>query len=472
MDPLAARTLRTIRRRGLLDRGARVVAAVSGGSDSVALAYLLRELHEAGELALVSMAHFHHGLRGEAADEDERFCRELAERLSAPIDVERADVRALARETRASIEEAARAARYAFFERAATRARADRVAVGHTRDDQAETFLLRLFRGAGPRGLAGILPRVRAIVRPLLDTSRAELREYLGARGIAFREDETNRDTAIPRNRIRLEVLPYLRERVSPAVGDVLAREAEVAREDAEYLDDAARVAADTIVERRAAARAIDRAALLARPAAIARRIVRLAMAELAPGRFVGFAHVQAVLDLAAGAVPAGVDLPGQRAELIAGNVVLSSKGPGRAGSPPSPGFHYELPVPGEIWVSEGACAISAEKISRGAPERLLAGRGDLAVVRAAGLGDTLGVRGRRPGDAFRPLGLGGRKKLQDFFVDRKVPRTERDRVPLVVDARDRIVWVAGHAVAEDFRVTDGMEPVIILRLKQSGGTA
>ena len=219
--------LKTIEDHGLIPKRGRVTVALSGGPDSVALVHILRELATDGTFDLVGLAHFNHQLRGAAADEDEKFCREFAATLSLPIDVESTDVRVLARRYRTSIESAARQARYAFLERVAVRNRVERVAVGHTRDDQAETFILRLLRGAGTRGLSGIYPRMGSIVRPLLDVGRYELRDYLRDKCIAFRDDESNRDLRILRNRVRHELIPYLERRFSPGVVNVLGREAD-----------------------------------------------------------------------------------------------------------------------------------------------------------------------------------------------------------------------------------------------------
>src|SRR3990172_1651851 len=163
MRPLAARVRRTIRRHGLIPRGGRVVVAVSGGPDSVALLHLLLELGREGDLEVAAVAHFNHQLRGAASDRDEGFCRRLAASLSLAFTTESADVAAAARHDRISIEQAGHRLRYAFYDRAAARHRADRVAVGHTRDDQAETVLLRLLRGAGPEGLAGVHPRAGCV---------------------------------------------------------------------------------------------------------------------------------------------------------------------------------------------------------------------------------------------------------------------------------------------------------------------
>ncbi len=218
---LIDRVRRTIRQHDLARRESRVVVALSGGSDSVALAQLVDALDKAGELHLAGLAHFNHQLRP-AADADERFCRDLADSLDRPLVVERGDVGARARRERRSIEDAARAARHEFLERARLHFDADTIALGHTRDDQAETFLLRLLRGAGARGLAGMHPRRGAIIRPLLACRRAELRAFLDSRQIAYVQDESNEDVSIPRNRVRVELLPFLERRFNPSIVEPL----------------------------------------------------------------------------------------------------------------------------------------------------------------------------------------------------------------------------------------------------------
>src|SRR4051812_34304969 len=226
-------------RYNLIRPGARVLAAVSGGSDSVALVHILRALAEARELILVGVAHFNHQLR-HAADDDERFVADLALSLGLPFLADREDVSARARREHRSIEDAARAARHAFFERARAASAADVVALGHTRDDQAETVLLRLTRGAGPRGLGGMHPKNGAIVRPLLDSRRHDLRSWLADHSLSFVEDESNLDVSIPRNRVRAELMPLLERRFNPAIVDALADHADLSRETWTWMSGAA----------------------------------------------------------------------------------------------------------------------------------------------------------------------------------------------------------------------------------------
>jgi tRNA(Ile)-lysidine synthase len=474
MHPVAARVLRTIRRHRLIPDAGRVVAAVSGGSDSVALAHVLSELTGSGTFTLAGLAHLNHQLRPGAADDDEAFCRDLAARLSVPFVAETCDVGERARQEGTSVEDAGHRARYTFYERTLVQVSAARLALGHTSDDQAETFLLRLIRGAGPRGLSSMHPRAGVVIRPLLETTREELRAYLSEIGVAYRDDETNLDVSVPRNRIRHELLPFLIERFNPAIVKALSREAAIAREDSRYLDDRAAEAEMDIVEVDDDTVSIDLEALDELPMALASRLVQRALTRLSGTRGAGFDHIDEALALAHGeGAEARLDLPGVKVERRGLRIVLTRRSPTKTGPAGSTGFRYDLPVPGDVRLAETGCAITAEIVSGpfGSPEHLTS-RGDTAVIESTGLRGGLAVRSRKPGDAFQPLGLHGRKKLQDFFVDRKVARDERDRVPLVVNQDDQIVWVAGHAIEEKFRVTDRTQAVIILKIRYVGGLA
>ena len=226
----------------------RVIAAVSGGSDSVAMLFLLRELAARGELVLAGLAHLHHHIRGADADADAAFCRELAARLEIAGDGRRCRCALAAKRDGVSIEVAGREARQRFYAEALTAAGAARVAVAHTRDDQAETVLLRLTRGAGAAGLAGMAPRRGPLVRPVLDATRIELQQYLRDRGESWREDATNLDRSIPRNLVRHEVLPLLRT-INAQADNALARAADMLRVDADFLETLANAAYLQIVE-------------------------------------------------------------------------------------------------------------------------------------------------------------------------------------------------------------------------------
>jgi tRNA(Ile)-lysidine synthase len=315
-------------------------------------------------------------------------------------------------------------------------------------------------------------PRSGLVIRPLVETSRQDVRDHLHQARVEYREDASNADLTIPRNRIRHELIPFLESRFAPNVVDVLNREAAIARDDAQFLEEMSAAAFRELVVHAAGSRVeIAIRPLLAQPPAIARRVVRAAQQLAAGGRFVGFEAVDAVLMLAVSNLTGPIDLPGHRLNRV-GEMLVLTPGSGRVsrhGADEAARFSYGLDVPGEVRVPEAACAITAQAQSVPPGQSAgacwpLANRGDQAVLEGGRLAGPLVVRNRRPGDIFRPLGLQGRKKLQDFFVDRKVGRTDRDTVPLVVDSRGQIVWVAGWCVADEFRVTDRTTAVVILK--------
>jgi len=491
MSAVLDRVRQFVRQHDLIGPDTRVLAAVSGGSDSVALVHILRDLAGAGELRLAGLAHFNHQLRP-SADDDEQFAAGVAVSLGLSFASDREDVAARARREHRSVEDAARTARHEFFERARVTAGADVVALGHTRDDQAETVLLRLARGAGPRGLAGMHPRNGRIVRPLLGCRRRDLRAWLDERQLRFVEDETNQDVSIPRNRVRAELMPLLETRFNPGIVDVLADQADVSREASAWMD---AVAAD--LEARSVRRAttaggsivreIDVAGLLAAPLALRRAVLWRVMSEVAGRHPIAFGHVDAALRLTAERGETRIDCPGQRLERIGPSLVLTGRVAGAAGRRVPEGapnlFRFPLSIPGEVALPDAGWIVSAHTMAGGADLRQpsatvgsatpghLVGN-DVARVRLDVCRGSLAVRNRRPGDRFRPVGLDGQKKLQDYFVDRKVARALRDMVPLVVDETDRIVWVAGFGIDEAFRVTDPAQAVLLLTLKALGGSA
>lgn len=467
MTPLHDRVLRSIQRESLIAPGDRVVVALSGGADSVALTRLLCEVAETASFEVVGVAHLNHQLR-EAADADEQFCRALAGRLSVPCLVSMADVTALANRERISIEEAGHRERYAFFQHAATALRADRIATAHTRDDQAETYLMRLIRGAGPVGLSGIHPRSGHVVRPLLDVSKSELREYLMAQGQEFQEDETNRDVTVTRNRIRHELIPFLESQFSPSIVDVLVRETKIARGDAEWLEKQANAAASEIVKYGDGVAVLDQEGLSDQPVALARRVVRRAV-EHVTGGGVGFDQVERLLaSVADGAASSSeVALPGCRAAISNGRVTIGPPQPRPTKLAPSMGFTYRLQIPGEVEIPEAQMTVAVERVAGGAPPAGMSARGEVVYVAAGEVTAPLIVRSWCPGDAFRPLGLGGHKKLQDLFVDRKIDRRFRQKVPIVADKKRGIVWVVGQSVSDDFRITPDTEGMLLLRARK-----
>jgi tRNA(Ile)-lysidine synthase len=359
----------------------------------------------------------------------------------------------------------ARELRYRCLAEAATRLEATTVATAHTLDDQAETVLLRLLRGTGVRGASAIRRTTelagRRVIRPLLDLRRASLRLYLEEKGEPFCEDSSNLDRRFARNRIRHELLPVI-ERVVPGGLVSLARFASLAAADEACLERFVSTAVPSVVFDDEDGVQLDADRLSALPVAVSRRVVRRALERADPTRAFSARHVEAVLRLASRAEPSGrVDLPRVRAVRRATRIRFEATGrPPAAISRP---FDVPLPVPGRADVPEANLSVIATSEERGLSGDVV--NADLAVVQAGAIALPLRVRSRQAGDRLRPLGAPGHRKLQDVLVDRRVPRDERDGVPLVVDAAGRIVWVGGLTIADWCRVTAPSAGVVVLKL-------
>ncbi len=446
--------LRTIAVHRLFTAGETVVVAVSGGADSVALLDFLATGSGLG-LRLV-VAHVNHGLRGAEADADERFVRGLAERYGLTMATTRADVRALSRQRRLSLEEAGREARYAFFEAVAGQYGATRIALAHHRDDQAETVLMRLIRGAGVDGLSGMRPRSGdgRYVRPLLSVTRRAIVGYLRKKGLAWQEDASNQDQRFLRNRVRHELLPLLAS-YNPAIAERLAATAESLAADGELLE---RLTA----ERYAACRSdstgeVLLVSLLRRePDGIRLRLYRRAIAAVKGDlRRLGHRHLQAIdrLVLAARpntelALPDGVRVyrcydaltvtVGESGEDFGYELLV--EGPGS----------YRLPGGWLLTVAVGSAPASWEGV---APDTAWF---DPVTVPFPWL-----VRTFRPGDRIRPLGMTGEKKIKDLLIDLKVPPLERRSLPLIF-AGGVLAWVCGIRRGAVGEVSPGSDRVVV----------
>ena len=462
MSRLVDRVTRYATQHQLWTAETRVIAAVSGGSDSVALALVLRELAARDAVVFAGIAHLNHHVRGEEADGDAAFCRALADRLGVAAVIGDADVPADARTHHVSIEVAGRHARQRFFKEAIESVKADRVAVAHTRDDQAETVILRLVRGAGASGLAAMMPRRDQVIRPLLDTSRAELREFLLGQQETWREDATNLDRAIPRNRLRHAIMPELRA-INAQADAALARAAELLRADDEFLEKLANAAFVRAVETESETGPvkIDAAEFVKLPAAVARRVARYALETANPSRTYGLEEADELRRVLADSGRA--DISGVLVERFGANVVLTIRDV-RAAAPQAP-IELRLEIPGTVEAPRGAWTVTAEgPIAKPAS---IGSDATKVVIDASRVGSHLIVRYRRPGDRMHPLGAPGRKKVQDVLVDRKVPRDDRDAVPIVTTETGEIVWVAGEVLADPFRVTPLTKSVVVLTLRR-----
>lgn len=441
--------------------GQRVVVAVSGGADSTALALLLARAagRPGAQVALVGLVHINHQLRGAESDADEAFCRAMAARFGVPVHVEVAPVRCAPGR---SPEAAARKTRYAAFAQAAVALKASCVVTAHTLDDQVETVLLRLLRGAGLRGVSGIRATRGLIRRPLLTCRRSELRAWLTAEGEVWREDRSNTDESIPRNRVRHVLLPTLEavaRDVAPGGLEAIARFARLAADDEAALEGlAADVAGRVVVREGTEPVVLDRQGLIDLPVAVARRVIRAQVGRLDPAVAWSATQVDAVLELAGRPAGGGaLTLPGVLVERVGDHVCLRPAAGSRLR--PVGGFEYRLDVPGSVVVPEAGLVLSAQE---SAPGQVISS-GDVALPVSSG---PLTVRNRRPGDRVR-TGSGHHRKLQDLMVDAKIPRLDRDRVPLVTASDGQILWVAGLALPGLSRGELASTGMVVLKIRK-----
>jgi tRNA(Ile)-lysidine synthase len=447
-DPFLRAIRDALAKEAMLRQRDSVLVAVSGGPDSVALLAGLVTLGE-GRWR-IGAGHVNHRLRGRRSQEDQRFVERIASALRVPVLVCEGRIA-----PGGNLEERARDERYAALLELAREHGYRRIATAHTLDDQAETILLRLLRGAGGGGLAGITPvRRDGVIRPLLGCTRDDVLAFLRRRALRFRSDETNRSLRFMRNRVRRKVIPLLERELNPAARRALARTAILLRDDEELLAASSRRAWRRV--RRGRDLAVDRLRRLA--PALQRRVIRIWLAEVRGDLLrIGAEHVDAIRDLAL-STSGRLSLPGGTVVRSGGTLSWNLSARRRAAALPAV-------MPGESWSAAGEWRIRCRLAIAGTREAR-PGRWRAVFDRKALDGQGLRVRPPVPGDRIRLLGLGGSKKLQDVFVDGKVPREDRSRWP-VVEAGRTIVWVPGLARSETGRVSDGGGEVLVVEARR-----
>jgi tRNA(Ile)-lysidine synthase len=447
------RIARFIERHGMFEPGMRIGVAVSGGADSVAALTVLAALAPAQGWRL-TVLHANHQLRGADSAADEGFVRAAAAALGLPC-----ECAALPVPPGGNLEQAARDLRRAFFRRFLETGALDRVATGHTLTDQAETVLFRLVRGSGLPGLAAMRPLAAGIARPLLEIERAEVRGWLLARGVAWREDASNEDLRFARNRIRHELLPALREE-NPRVELALGHLATLAQEEEDYWAHEVARALALASSRQPYGLILDAGALGSMPTALARRVVRGAIEQVKGDlRQLDFPHVEQVLALAGSAEGEGeAELPGVKIERSFEwlRFRTSEDRPVPELPVPGPGA-YASPEPGKVIVLE----VDESTIES-------SGEGFCDRVRASELfARGLVLRGWRPGDRYRPAGHGEETKLKVLFHRARVPLWERPSWPMLVTG-DKIVWAKQFGAAAEFAAGPGDEPRLRISERES----
>ncbi|MBU5612593.1 tRNA lysidine(34) synthetase TilS [Geomonas azotofigens] len=442
-----------VRNQHLFAPGETVVVAVSGGADSVALLDILFRLED--ERLNLVVAHLNHCLRGTESDDDEKFVSDLATRRHLPFVAIRVDVASFAAAEGFSLEDAGRQARYAFFHEVARRRGASSIAVAHHLDDQAETVLIRLLRGAGGTGLSAMTAAGDSLVkRPLLKVSRAELELYLNSRNLTWRTDSTNSDTTILRNSIRHELIPTLRK-YNPKISERLAATAEILAADEELLEHLTSTAFDRLASLDGETVAFGVEALLKEHRGLRLRLYRHGLQELRGDLMrIALTHLEAIDRLASSDRPnARLKLPGSlRVERCYGRLSFTCAAPQTA-------QRWEQVVPGEgSYALENGMTLAVRRVER--PQDLATGAKDVAYLSADTAPFPWIVRPFSLGDRFTPLGMTGSQKVKELFINEKLPLHERGRVPLVF-SEGEIIWVAGVRVGEKGRVTSATGAVL-----------
>ncbi len=442
----------TIRKYNMLSEGDGVLVAVSGGPDSLALLHVLFALGKEWRLRL-EVAHLQHGIRGDDAQKDAALVERLTKKLSLPFHLKEINLPQM-KTTRGkgNLEALAREERYGFFSATAAQRGLQKVATGHTRDDQIETQLMWLLRGSGSKGITG-MPPVRSfhrrsaalegplLVRPLIEISRNEVLDFLAAKGFEYRVDQSNLDTALLRNWIRLGLLPQIRARTDLRLDDRLAHLGELLRDEEEVLD---RVTRERL-QRVTCGEELVCDSLLREPRGIQRRMVRLWL-ETALGDLKGieFHHVEEILRFITRgppqgrlSIPKGRDLVKQYAHLH-----LEKRRARRT----AVSYNYVLPPEGVLAVPEVGMEIQVERVS---PSAASCPSNDVeALFDRAFLPKVLIVRNFRAGDRFQPIGMDGHKKIKDLFIEKKVPSSIRRAIPLLL-AGGEVLWIPGYGRSE-----------------------
>lgn len=455
------KVLKVIEENKLIEEGNNIVIGLSGGPDSIALLYVLLEIQEDIDFNIY-IAHINHGIRGKDALEDEKFVEDLCEDLALPYYCKKANMNQYAKEKGISSEEAGREIRYGFFREILSKIGGGKIAVAHNKDDQAETLIMRFFRGTGIDGLKGMKYKYNDIIRPVLGIEREEIENYLLSRKIASRLDKTNLQPIYNRNKIRLELMPYIRENYNPNIVDTLWRTSEIAAIDSEFLDQYAEKAYNKMVKKKKEySIVLDGNLFKDQHVSIQQRILRNCILHINHD-LQGFTktHITSILNLfVEGATGKKIDISNHiEARTNYEELVITKKQ-----ASINKAFSYKLKLEGNTYIKElgfkiKTQIISVDKIDINIKDRFI------KYFDYDKLQGELLVRNRKAGDRFVPLGMKGNKKIKDYFIDEKISKEKRDEIPLITDGKE-IMWIAGYRISDLYKVTRATKNVLKIKL-------
>ncbi|WP_132996065.1 tRNA lysidine(34) synthetase TilS [Sporanaerobacter acetigenes] len=454
--------LNTIKKHNLIENGDNVLVGVSGGPDSMALLYALLSIQTEISFSLY-IAHVNHGVRGREADEDEKFVEKISGKLGIPFYSKKIDMEGYAREHKLSSEDAGRRLRYKFFREVLLSINGGKIAVAHNKNDQAETLIMRFFRGTGLDGLKGMEYRNGDIIRPLLDISRNEIEDYILEKNINTRLDRTNLENIYNRNKVRLELIPYIVDNFNPNIVDTLWRTSRTMSNDSEFLEEFSKERYRELVKVEDKNSIIlCRQKFSREHIAIKQRIIRHSIYNLT-GTLDGISeiHVRNVLELfERGDTGKSVDLPNRlEVKTSYDDLIFRIKNLNVNNN-----YKYSLKRGQATYVKEWNSIFKMEvypmeKIQLNFKDRFIK-YFDYDKIKGE-----IYIRNRRLGDTIQPFGMSGNKKLKDLFIDKKIPIDEREKIPILVDKND-IIWVVGLRTSEKYKITPYTKNVLVIKYK------
>jgi tRNA(Ile)-lysidine synthase len=462
---LLDRVRRTIDSYHLLSKGDRLIVGVSGGVDSMVLLHLLDALRQEFSLTLI-VAHINHGLRPRESEKEAELVQQESMRLGLPYEYGHFNAREFQKMGGLSPQDGARRIRFYFLNSLLKKYDASKIALGHNADDQVETVLLKLIRGTGLRGLKGMLPiREGKVIRPLLEVWREEIESFAGEMGIPYLVDSSNLRDHYLRNRIRLHLIPLIEKEYQSGFREIVLRTSGILREENDYLEQGAEEACRRIIHEDRDAFSFKFSQYQSLHEALQWRVIQKMLGKVYDERKVSdegegseartiFRKLQQSTPSFLLELPHGVCFEKRY------DVVLLRKG----GIETVPPFEAELFSPGRTFIEEIGKEVAIEEIDRDDTLRYLDGTPDTAFLDCRALEFPLKIRNFRPGDRFYPLGMKGTQKLKEFFIDHKIPRFERPKIPLLISG-EMVAWIVGYRIDERVKVSDKTQKVLKVKV-------
>ncbi len=446
--PLTGKVQQFVKQKELLQSGQKIIAAVSGGIDSMVMLDLLVQLRQLWKLEIV-VAHVNFQLRGKESDGDELFVQKIAKAHGLPFYSQHTDTKTIAQKQKRSVQETAREIRYSFFDTLKKSLQADLVATAHHANDNAETMLINLLRGSGIDGLAGIPPRRSCIIRPLLSVTRNEIVQYAKAMNVKFRNDSSNAKDDYTRNFLRNSIIPHLEERINPSLTETLLNESDLFRDAAQFTGRMTTAAyADCV-----SGSTINVKRFTSHDPFLQQSIIHRLLKEL--GSEPAFTSISAVVELAQMQKGSIVQISKQLiAERIAEKIEIRKK-------KERDGFFFIIEKAGKLKTEHFTITVKKSE----PPDNKRHRNASIEYVDAASVKFPLIVRSWRAGDSFIPLGMKGKKKLSDFFGEQKLATEEKHSIP-IIESNGTIVWVAGKRLDERFKITETTKTVYQLSIQ------